>query len=405
MLNSLVFRLLKANLFRKDRIRDMASLIIIFSVIFSFSSILQIYKDNKLNVYSKGEYDLIVQGFSETQQQEIEQLPFIQAAVPYFQIFDITLRGKERGTGVSTLAIDDMSQIDLTYFSPRMLLAHKDQDDRSPEVAISRDIAKALDLKIGDEATIVLNDVKTHTFIVSRIYESIFQSLGKNMIVIEMTDELKYDMQALNTDMPFHYNGMFIKAENLVEARNYFTNFPMGAYIEHRLQLEGISQEDERYEEAYKQLKQSYISQPIDRLEQLAIQEKMLEISPTIIHFMTLVGFILFFIFLYRENAKKLKQDLRTVAILAAQGMSKGTYVRYLWAEMTIYQIPIFIGSVLLAKVIYQVFIPNLFFAQSVLLEMSLLFLILQLFAGVLSAVVIYVVLRRRSLHLLLNQE
>ncbi len=167
--------------------------------------------------YSKSEYDFVVVSPGKTQCQELEGLPFIDLAVPFYKTTAELLSQGKVFANSNIIILNDFREY-VGSFSFNRLICESSSDISLPLAFIDYNACKEYRLGIGDTFTATILN-REYDFFVSKIFEPAFDGdKAVSMIMLFADDSLKEILGE------YSYSGAYVKSRDHSGALYYLSN-------------------------------------------------------------------------------------------------------------------------------------------------------------------------------------
>lgn len=346
-------------------------LIIIYTILFSFSLLLKVYQNNKLDEYKYSSYSLIINGMEKKYESSIKK--YFQNDYMAISIISGAFYSKSGKQCVGDLEVtDDINKCNISEFSDELIIKSKIIDKNLNPIYIDRIMAKSLNVTIGDKIYKKIGkDKKEVTFTVARIYEPLKQGIA---LTNWQSNQKKFFEESFGTlDV---YSKIYIKSTNPKVAGNL-----INSKINKNLQI--IYKDDE--------LK--------DKIEEL-------EFAPATIIFTSILGFIVFLIFICKESNKWITTNLKNIAIINYLGLSKKTIVIFMFFKNIIIQTVFFSISFIFVKfAVYDAMFKSLYLSSRLLIQFAIIVVLLQVVASLFSCIYTWIKLKKINIITILIKE
>ena len=397
IIGELLLKRLKINRF--ELLKEFLILVVIFTIIISFSMLLIVYQHYKIAVYEDSNYDLIIRGFSSKQIDEINNLNFVDKIYPV-RMFEpaIICKGEKTFNDVSLYMGDSFTNKNISYFSDKLIIEQDKSllfDKKINPIVLDYTIAKELSVSIGDSVNVPFGKNRDAiVFKVAAIYEPLNGSGRPMALGLWQGKQKEIYLNDFKTSPP--YSVMFIKTKNIKRALDYFENsYVMMGDIELKF---GYGLSKEQIDEISKDFKGNAIMRQ-DLLDEVI---SSLDYTPPIILLTSILGFVIFILVLFRENNKKLILQEKKFSILYVLGCPKFYFGIYFILEMLLLQVPILALSAVFVKLIYYFVIKDMYLPLYILKTCLGFALCIQIVASIISGIIIYFKIKRKNLALIL---
>lgn len=188
------------------------------SSIFLIPGLINISKGIALkSYYSDTEIDFIVMSPGKNQCQEIEELPFIDLAIPFYRT-NVEIESHRKSFADSDVLIFDGLYDLEKFFSSKRIIAEASNIQEFSIAYLDYSASKKYGLKEGDTFIITVFNQKFE-FYVSKIFESSFNGdVSTPMVMLYANDSLRYLLSV------YPFSGAYIKASDYNLASKYFNS-------------------------------------------------------------------------------------------------------------------------------------------------------------------------------------
>lgn len=379
---------------RKHFFKEIISIIIMYTILLTFTIYFGFYQHSSTVAFKETDFDMIIQGFTEEQIDEINSLPFVEASFSA-RILSGFIPTDYEGYSFDIYAADNFQNTEYSYFNNQIVYKKDEEILENPAlnpIIIDKELSKFFKANIGDSIKIPFGEHREVTFTVAGISEPLQNSLGFPVALILWQGEQEQIFKEEFGNSP-PYSNLFLKVNDKELANDYFLN----KYIPKQFMNENTLTNEEilRYNASLNFNREV-------RLNQL---HEELKYTPPIIILISILGFITLLIVLFREANKKFLMQEKDFSILRALGMPNVNYIFLYLAEMMVIHIPILFFSSLLVKYLIYDFIGSTYLPWYFLFSYCIGAFIAQQFAIFINGFLMHLKTRKSNISYQLAKE
>lgn len=400
MLNNrvtVIWMLLKAN--NKTniliKVKEAISLILIFSILISFSIWFNYVYHSYTFPYSETNFDFMVKEFTESQIDQIAHESFVDLIFPV-RVITGEIRSFNDSIHCALYAVQSFENRKISIFADKFLTM-KDEalllNEALNPIILDFESAEILKVKVGDVVQIPFGSEGEEVhFKVAAIHETM---KGRSTALILWSGSQKEIFYESFHQDPL-YSFMYVKVNDFANAKEYFINeyIPLQSVEEGYFGIE----EMDRIIEYNK-------SMLIERVKVLKEIQYELRFTPPIVIIASILGFLTYLLVLYRESNKKIIICEKDFAILSALGMPRIYFPVYLVLEVLLLHIPMLIISLFAVKYVIYGMMNNAYLPWYFYYWYCLFAIVLQMLAVTINGFVYYFRVKKVYLASLLSNE
>lgn len=386
--------LLRAKSFSRNRVAGMVGLVVIMTILLSFTMWFRAIQHRFTFAYAETSFDFLVQGFSESQIIDIQQLAFVDAVFPV-RILGGEIRSRGRSLHVDIYASQSFKNREISYFNERLFIRKDDRILTTPDVnpiVIDLRVARAFDVNLGDVLLIPFGKDRTEVrFTVATISEPM---LMPSVLILWQGEQRQVFRSDFGKD-PI-YSFMFVKTPDKAVAREYFLRefIPWQEVNDGLLDLRDMS--------SIYDFNQRALIERVTRLQNLRYE---LRYTPPIVMVTSVLGFLAYLLFLLRETNKKAYIHSKDISIFFSLGLPRAYFTYFLMLDTMLFHSPSLAIAALGTKYLVYDFLMQSYLPWYLFLWYCLGAFALQLAAVIISGLIMYIRLSLTNTAALLAKE
>lgn len=383
MLRLMIYRMYVKN---KNIYKLLIEYIVIFSIILSFVFLLLVIMDNTISAYKDAKYDYWLTYFNEKNLEELSENEYIDdiytTRIVTGEISSMLFREKS----VDIHLVDDWDKKGTSYLGISRKIAGNLEDTGENGIILDALVAKSLHVGVGDTVYIIIKENK----VPFRVIMEIEPIVGMKNAVCLYNSYFLDNWNRFYNEEPC-YSCAFVKGNNMEKLDAYFYN----EYI--APDMEG---EDLEYR------KEVNISSNIKKEWSLEEAQNGLEYAPPITICVSVLGIIIFFLFVLRESSSNVFFVEKSIAVLKTMGIKERTIITFVCLGQTMTLLPaLIIATILVKKVVYDVLITNFYLTWNLCGRIFLIVMLLSIAIAFLIGIILCKKVKKESVYKILREE
>ena len=360
--------------------------IVIFSIILSFVFLLLVIMDNTISAYTDAKYDYMLTDFNQENLEGLSENPYIDDIYTTRIVTGEMTSKLGRENDVDIHLVDDWDKKGTSYLGISRKIAGSLEDTGENGIILDALVAKKLHVGVGDTVNIIIKDKKVPFQVVMEI-ESIVGM--KNAVCL-------YNSYFLDKWNQFYkeepaYSWAFVKGNNIEKLDDYFYN----DYI-----APDMEKEDSEYR------REVNISSNIKKEWSLEEAQNGLEYAPPITICVSVLGIVIFFLFVLRESSSNVFFVEKSIAVLKTMGIKERTIITCVCLGQTMTLLPaLIIATIFVKKVVYDVLITNFYLTWNLCGTIFLIVMFLAIVIAFLIGIILCKKVKKESIYKILREE